>query len=108
MKDMINKELLSEVLNKDVISFDFSMYGNINYKVNNDYGSSINIYDFVYRCKIWGLSKGFIIIEYPNLVTIHKDGDVKIYEKFTDVLSAHYLQDRVVKACEYILKEIKK
>ena len=70
---MISKELLSEVINKNILSCEFDIYGNIDYKVVNDYGSCINIYELSHKFKEWAYNKGYMMkIEnhYSNSIQI--------------------------------------
>ncbi|TLP41064.1 hypothetical protein [Arcobacter arenosus] len=50
---MISKELLSEVLDKDVISMSSYEENTLGYLVNEDDYYQINIYELAHKCKEW-------------------------------------------------------
>ena len=101
----ISKELLGEVLNKNISSYEFDVYGNIDYKILNDYGSCINIYELAHKCKEWAANIGFNISSTsgyrgdntPYAYAISSDGEeFPFIEADTEVES-------VFKVCEWIL-----
>lgn len=109
---MISKELLSEVLNKNILSYEFDMYGNIDYKVINDYGSNINIYELAHKCKEWALEKNLTLFSgninnqdnnyesewsYDCQIFSHKEGIELFYIKSLTE------PDAIFKACQWIL-----
>jgi hypothetical protein len=59
---MISKELLSEVLGKEVTNVEITMYGHFDISLKNDYGTEINKYELSHKCKEWALTKGIYSI----------------------------------------------
>ena len=109
MKEMISKELLSEVLGADNFRDIKKVENNITYTSFWNYDSRlayehINIYELTFLCKEWAL-------EYPHIlevrlhadictVNIEKDGNyVWIVQEDTE-------PEAIFKACEFILKEL--
>jgi len=81
MKQIISKELLSEVLWVEVIKFDDGKYqypnndmSKVYYMVNGTFGvySSINIYELAHKCKEWAWKKGY---EINSKAECNKDDD---------------------------------
>ena len=106
---MINIELLSEVLNEDII--DFNVEDNeLIYNVNYDHTRSfINIYELAHKCKEWALNKDYLIdsshgYEISTATPILGIGGnvmtIGTLESTTE-------PEAIFKACEYILKENK-
>ena len=115
--EMINKELLSEVLGKDIANV--SIFGNnINYVVENnetqeddelvyiDLGMNINIYELAHKCKEWLLGKvsnlnsGF---DNGQRCFCHIENGSKEDRFYADTEA-----EAIFKACKWVLKEIKK
>ena len=124
----VSKELLSEVLNLKVVS-----HGLLN-KLNNSFDITympleddqytrsmpIDINDFFFMCKEWAMNKGYQIISGLSDEPAYRNQDEKAYAQLR-----YYIEDEngngeyedkyfmanteieaVVKASEYILKEI--
>lgn len=101
----LSKELLSEVLNKNISSYEFDMYGNIDYKVINDYGSNINIYELSHKCKEWAYKQSSHNVGYA-IKTVHygdnvTGGFVGIEESYVDTCKTEF--ELVLKLCQWIL-----
>ncbi len=100
---IISKELLSEVLGERVYKVEIVDTGVRIFPFEDIEGhEEINIHELAYKCKIKAIERGYVIIEYPNFVTIHKDGKKEITEKFNDVLSEHFRDERVFRATQWI------
>ena len=111
---MISKELLSEVLDYDVDKYTIvSSTETTQIRIWKkdaeiwDY-RSYDIYHFAHKCKEWAFNKGIILVSgyYPN-------GNV--YCSTNNILKGIFNESRadieveaIIKACEWILKEIKK
>jgi hypothetical protein len=52
----LSKELLSEILQKEVVSIETTMFGHFNISLKNDYGTEINRYQLAHKCKEWAKS----------------------------------------------------
>ena len=63
MKTLISKELLSEVLQKEVVKVKEIENTTLIYgcAVHDGWYDEINIYEFAHKCKEWAFSKCFII-----------------------------------------------
>ena len=126
MKDLkISKELLSEVLNEkvEVVDIktsidDYSIPTNeIRYYPALSTGyKSINIYELVFKCQEWGDSKGYDICPKVDkngnfrLLTDDNIIGLKIEDRFIfseDIEPSINRIEAIIKACEWILKEIK-
>ena len=120
MKDLeISKELLSEVLNLNITYIEHCN-NSIVYKVSvYDREEEVNIYEFVFKCKEWAMNKGYQIISGLSDEPSHRKQDEKAYAKVLwyegDDLHREYKDmyfmanteiEAVVRASEYILKEI--
>lgn len=120
---MISKELLSEVLKKDVPinSKGFNIVdvkGNIiYYGIEFSFRKEINIYELAHKCKEWALSEGYII-EVGVHPTIKKDRSDRDYfykittdrgqilvSKFDEIIKTE--PEAIFLACEWILKEMR-
>ena len=129
MRDLeVSKELLSEVLNLKIVS-----HGSLN-KLNNSFDITympleddsytrsmpIDINDFFFMCKKWATGKGYQIISDLLNNPVFSKQDEKAYAQIN-----YYTEDKignkeykgmyiianteieaVIKACEYVLKEI--
>jgi hypothetical protein len=113
MENIISKELLSEVLGEKVREI-YKIGSNPNfgsndllYKYHRIGGLyNINIYELAHKCKEWGILRGYIIVEYPLCVEIHKEHEPNtLKEKIIDLTTIKYYPSRVFEACEWILNE---
>ena len=119
----IIKELLSEVLEVEII--DFNIIGNkLNYIIPNyeteedgdliyiDLGQNINIYEFAFKCKEWALIKGYII---DSLIRGYCSGKAICFvyvddwqSEFSENCLKSFTEDTeieaIIKACEWILE----
>lgn len=130
MKYDISKELLGEVLGIRTIIMNpilepgnrvgYLVYGSQNtpQEVYNNH-KQINIYELAHKCKEWAMNKGFQIISGPSDEQAHRKQDEKAYAKvlwyegegthreYKDMyFMANTEIEAVIKASEYILKEI--
>lgn len=114
----ISKELLSEVLKEDVLSVkpyidNDPFYKNIimwEYRKNTY--DTINIYELAHKCKEWALSKDY------KLVSLNKECFLYDTQYLYDVseqlnqwsewFEADSEVEAIFKACEWVLKEIKR
>ena len=112
MKDLkISKELLSEVLKLEVVKH--SLFNKSNNSFNITYMQSedslksswmpINIYEFVFKCKEWALTKGYFIYS-TNELSFIKSFSLETIETFSNGKDTEI--ECILKASEYILKEI--
>ena len=107
MKDLkISKELLSEVLKKEIENRDISyveIYKNVViYKVSiYDREEEINIYELAHKCKEWLADSE---VDY-TLWRTHKH---RFYsEKYYLDIESDTEHEAIFKACEWVLKEAK-
>lgn len=108
MKDLkISKELLSEVLGYEVYAFLGISENEIDYTCcrDKDIGyedTSINIYEFAFKCKEWALTKGYFIYS-TNELSFIKSFSLETIETFSNGKDTEI--ECILKACEYILKD---
>ena len=121
MKDLeISKELLSEVLKLNITYIE-RCNNSIVYKVSvYDREEEVNIYEFVFKCKELAMSKGYQIISGPSDEPAYRKQNEKAYahiryytedEKGNGEYEDTYIMantevEAVIKASEYVLKEI--
>ena len=127
MKDLeISKELLSEVLNLKVVSHSLLNKLNNSFDItymqlkDNPYTRSmpINIYEFAFKCKEWILNQKnkdcFYIADQFSLNIESQMGVIKYFwcvllknnSRVSPEFKANSEIEAIIKACEYILKEI--
>ena len=90
----ISKELFEAVYNCDIAT-DKDMLGL--YK-------RINIYEFAFKCKEWALTKGYFIYS-ANELSFIKTFLLETIETFSNGKDTEV--ECIIKACEWILKDIK-
>ena len=111
-----SKELLSEVLSKEVEEERFIDSNSLTY-VNSGIYEDINIYELSHKCKEWALSKEYII-EVGVHPTIKKDRSDRDYfykittdrgqilvSKFDEIIKTEL--EAIFKACEWIMEQTK-
>lgn len=104
----ISKELLSEVLGKEIVDFNMLSHPEnrtiLAYKPNSEkVGSIINIYELTHLCKEWAVKEGYALIEYPFAVELYNEKLVLRCCKITDKTTILYCPSRVFKACQWVL-----
>ena len=127
MRDLeISKELLSEVLKLEVVKH--SLFNKSNNSFNITYMQSedslksswmpINIYEFAFKCKEWILNQKnkdcFYIADQFSLNIESQMGVIKYFwcvllknnSRVSPEFKADSELEAIIKACEYILKEI--
>lgn len=107
----ISKELLSEVLGFDVVKieikdnildFDCAFDAVVIVK-------KINIYELAHKCKEWALNKNYILLSSIEIDCSYCDISFIINNKARHKLITGASEiEAIFKACEWILKEIKK
>ena len=112
MKDLkISKELIKNVLVKETenLSDDFIFSIKDNYILFSDEGEcqfEVNIYEFAFKnLKQWALSKGYFIYSTHELSFI-KSLFLETIETFSNGKDTEI--ECIIKACEWILKELNK
>ena len=109
----ISKELLSEVYNFDIEDIRLLGTDNVTYEVrfnglkNGLKYNIVNIYELAHKCKEWAFNNGYYLTIYNDAIDIILQSNCKIIANITND-SFIYDVKLVFKACEYILKEIKK
>ena len=114
MKDLkISRELLSEVLKLEVVKH--SLFNKRNNTFNITYMQSedslkanwmpVNVYDFVFKCKDWALSKGYFIYS-TNELSFIKSFSLETIETFSNGKDTEI--ECILKASEWILSEVNK
>ena len=102
-----SKELLSEVLSKEVEEERFIYSNSLTY-VNSGIYEDINIYEFAFKCKEWAFDKGFVLKSYKKQGafsgTYHYAIDIN--DKICEWL-ANTEYEAIFKACEYIMEQTK-
>lgn len=122
MKDLrISKKLLSKVLRiADVVHVQKEGSCSIFISRANNPAYIVNIYEFAFKCKEWTMSKGYQIISGPSDEPAYRPKDERAYAKVLwyegDDIHREYKDmyfmantevEAVIKASEYVLKEIK-
>ena len=116
MKNLeISKELLSEVLNLKVVGHSLLNKLNNSFDItymqlkDNPYTRSmpINIYEFAFKCKEWAFKNKYKI---QSQINASNKGHSHITKKNDDCWAKGFFEnteiEAIIKACEYILKEI--
>ena len=107
---MVSKELMSEVLGKDILLVDPVITDSIiTYRVgekDDENYEDINMYEFMHLCKEWMLKVGFGV----QITTLPKEKSTKVMVaeleiKFHPKIYGANEYESAIKACEYILKE---
>lgn len=106
---MISADLLSDVLNLNVLEIgEVTSKVNIWFLYDNKESDSINLYELMYKCKLWAISKKYRLV---TSVNYELNGECKIY-KNDNVLIKHAIRDTelsaVFDACEWIFKKDEK
>jgi hypothetical protein len=110
MKEIISKELLSEVLGVDIENIQSNLILNnklIEYSIRRGQEVNfINIYELAnYHCKEWAFSKGFILASGLNQKqqgwcdTIKKD---LFMEEIEGTFVEHTEHEAIIEACQWI------
>lgn len=111
MSEIISKELLSEVLGGEVVSFEIKDNDVECFAKGLPFDIHINIYELAYRCKEWAFDKGYEIVESHFMIRIKRlsTGETKTYEYTEDEQNEEitFKPEYTFKCCEWILKEIK-
>ena len=112
---MISEELLSQVLNENVVGT--VLYVDDNEMLyfsqeNGDGGSYINIYELAHKCKEWALRNRYILeslsnrscimgeeYEYYATLKIHKEVSSMLFHN----IDADTEQEAIFEACQWIL-----
>lgn len=108
--EMISKELLSEVLEKDAYPYDYAQNGRVlRYAFFESINRKryINIYELAHKCKEWASKKGYIVIEYPLCVQVHKENDDDFKKIIGDKTTQWFTPKRCFDACKWILENTK-
>ena len=109
-KEMIlpSKELISEVLSKEVEEEERFIDSNSLTYVNSGIYEDINIYEFAFKCKEWAFDKGFVLKSYKKQGafsgTYHYAIDIN--DKICEWL-ANTEYEAIFKACEWIMEQTK-
>ena len=109
MEELISKELLSEVVEKLIITHVALRNNEVwysSYEPTNGKWTSINIYELAHKCKVWAKSKHY------NIIETSEDKYWVIHMKHNIALSFNYgmiehTGDSIFSCCQWI-KENKK
>lgn len=107
---IISKELLSEVLGKDVnfvktISIKGTgLYYTCVRNGNNSDGRA-NLHELVFECKSWAYREGYILVEYDYKIVIHEKDSISRDTITNTSIENFFAFDpyMVIKACQWIL-----
>lgn len=110
---MISKELLSEVLGRDILYCDMSTINTnqIDYIMEFDKSEyhenrTINIYELAHKCKEWATSQGFIVLTYGEAyynVDVHYHSNKSKFGHLAFSDTAQEEPEAIFKACAWIL-----
>lgn len=123
MKEIISKELLSEVLELDIIQLNideevsYTFFVGVKpdnngnpYEVYED--NYINIHELAHKCKEWAIEQGYIIQIMPFCILVlqieNSMEQVFRYEKEDMENQKPYLPEYEFKACQWILENKEK
>lgn len=108
---MISKELLGEVLERDVdkvkgIEANTLIYGCVH---SDGWYDEINIYELAHKCKEWAIKIDYKIESHIHLINKRIIGvaSFNMQDNTTKFFQADTEHEAIFKACEYILKEIR-
>ena len=96
MKDVISRELLSEVLEKEII--DFHISGNTIWK---DEVFIINIHELAHKCKEWANKQRYSLRSELKICYCRFPNDNDIEEK---IFRAETEVESIFKSCQWILE----
>lgn len=102
---MISKELLSKVLEKEILSIEIK--DNLATWVAIDSAGAINIYELAHKCKTWAFNLDTTMIN--SSVTEALMGIASIRDNNVAILFCEIADtepEAIFKACNYILKEL--
>lgn len=105
-----SKELLSEVLGRDVdkvkgIEENTLIYGCVH---SNRWYDEINIYELAHKCKEWAIKKEFIVTSQINTYASYSYiGLDELYGGFIKEFEANTEQEAIFKSCEWIMEQAK-
>jgi hypothetical protein len=103
-----SKELISEVLSKEVEEEERFIDSNSLTYVNSGIYEDINIYEFAFKCKELAFDKGFVLKSYKKQGafsgTYHYAIDIN--DKICEWL-ANTEYEAIFKACEWIMEQTK-
>ena len=108
---MISKELLSEVLKKEVVKIKGIENNTLIYgcKVHDGWYDEINIYELAHKCKEWAIKIDYKIESHIHLINkkficvasfCTKDNTTKFFQEHTE-------PEAIFKACEWIMERTK-
>lgn len=105
-----SKELISEVLSKEVEEEERFIDSNSLTYVNSDIYEDINIYEFAFKCKEWAYENNYYVYSTPSFAL---EGVAYIVEdnnigKRLKTLQLDSEVEAIIQACEWILKEVNK
>jgi len=109
---IISKELLSEVLNEEVVEIFIFSKNTIGYYIKDNFNGNgkqiehkINIHELAHKCKewTWRQEKIYEIVERKTQVDVYRNGK-KVAQFIGDSLIV-FLPNRVFRACEWILEQ---
>ena len=104
---MISKELLSEVLEEEVI--DIILFANEYELKNNVFKSLPNIYELAHKCKEWSYTQGYILFSKirlnSSLASCYFDtmGKHDYEDGYHNDFRAESEPEAIFKACQWIL-----
>lgn len=111
----ISKELLSEVMQLGILEVGEidDCYLSFNYYILDDDNikACINIYKLAHKCKEWAYNKGFKILSGERLQDTNASFIVEVTDDSYETVYKEIYKtetEAIFKACEWILKEIKK
>ena len=105
---MISKELLSEVLKKEIREFVIEK-NELRYILKDDINNIpelyfINIYELSHKCKEWAFNQGYSYIGNNKLLNIYREDSQMICIINKDIINWFDINVDFI-ACEWILKE---
>lgn len=116
MSEIISKELLSEVLEVDIVSYGIILF-DLEYDFKENMGvyihkKNINIHELAHKCKEWAIEQGYIIQIMPFCILVlqieNSMEQVFRYEKEDMENQKPYLPEYEFKACQWILENKEK
>jgi len=98
MKDIITKELLSEVLGKTVSN---PRFATSDIMLRYSYGTGfqeINIYELAHKCKEWAKENNIIVSSNQYSVLVTDNSNIR------ELFKAHTEPEAIFKACQWLLE----
>jgi len=106
---MISKQLMREILGKEVFNIRFASFGTYedkntiiaDYMKDEDHFSdTINIHEVTHKCKVWAMGEGFRVIEYGYCVKVFKEDNIVFNQCRLELFD----KELFFEACQWVIE----